>query len=100
MRFQVQSSGFRGYNIPTLIMFQHQTWIRLFHPLGVKALRTLKEAKSPWDVFFWAIQPGTLNVEPLNPISISFDSQAAFLYIQILIQSDISQIVVGFRNSQ
>ncbi|MGD8282679.1 MAG: hypothetical protein PVG08_01160, partial [Desulfobacterales bacterium] len=39
-RFQVQSSGFRGRNIPTMLMLQHDARIGLFQPLGVTAMRS------------------------------------------------------------
>ena len=38
---KLSGSGFRGCNIPTLLMFQHEARIGLFHPLGVTALRAL-----------------------------------------------------------
>ena len=66
--FQVQSSGFRGCNIPTLLMFQYSVRTNLFHPLGVKALQVLW-IRNPLRIYllgFFDREPGTLNPEPPN----------------------------------
>jgi hypothetical protein len=56
----------RGCNHLKLITFQHITRIAGFHPLGVAAPTAMK-AESLYDVPNRVLQPGTLNVEPLNP---------------------------------
>ena len=65
-RFQVQSSGFRGCNIPTLLMFEYDLPIGLFHPMGATAYPTLRILNPLIMQLSIALQPGTLNVEPLN----------------------------------
>ncbi len=40
-RFQVQSSGFRGCNILTLLVFERDTRMGFFHPMGATALLAL-----------------------------------------------------------